>query len=92
VSGKRYRVELSKRAVKDAGRIPAPDRKRIHLALRRLEVDPCGPGTKALRGRLEGLTRYRVGDCRIIYRIHDDRLHVYVIRMGSRQDIYRSLL
>ncbi|MBC8425908.1 type II toxin-antitoxin system RelE/ParE family toxin [bacterium] len=92
MSGKRYKVELSKRVRKDARRIPTEHRKRIRLALRRLEVDPRGPGTSVLRGRLAGLTRCRVGDYRIVYRIHDARLHVYVIRMGSRQYIYQSLL
>ncbi|HVX83674.1 MAG TPA: type II toxin-antitoxin system RelE/ParE family toxin [Phycisphaerae bacterium] len=31
----------------------------------------------------------RVGDYRIIYTIHDDRLIVLVVDVGHRRDVYR---
>lgn len=33
--------------------------------------------------------RVRVGDYRIIYTIHDDRLIVLVVDVGHRRDVYR---
>jgi mRNA interferase RelE/StbE len=43
---------------------------------------------KALRGKLSGLWRYRVGDLRIICRIEDTKLIVLVITIGHRKEIY----
>ncbi len=44
---------------------------------------------KALKGPLGELWRYRVGDCRVICDIRDDRLCVLVVRVGSRDKVYR---
>jgi mRNA interferase RelE/StbE len=43
----------------------------------------------ALRG-VPGAFRIRVGDYRIIYALHDDRLLVVVIDIGHRREVYRS--
>ena len=44
---------------------------------------------KALIGPLGELWRYRVGDCRVICDIQDDALRVLVVRVGSRDKLYR---
>jgi len=44
---------------------------------------------KALTGPLGGLSRYRVGDARVICDIQDGALRVLVVRVGNRRDIYR---
>ncbi len=33
--------------------------------------------------------RVRVGDCRIVYEVFDDRLAVQVVRTGHRRNIFR---
>lgn len=43
---------------------------------------------KALRGKLSGLWRYRVEDYRVICRIEDHHLIVFVVAVGHRSDIY----
>ena len=51
--------------------------------------DPRSWG-KALTGPLGELWRYRVGDCRVICDIQDDvLLRVLVVRVGSRDKVYR---
>ncbi len=50
--------------------------------------DPRNLG-KALTGPLGELWRYRVGDCRVICDIQDDVLRVLVVRVGSRDKVYR---
>ena len=50
--------------------------------------DPRSLG-KALTGPLGELRRYRVGDCRVICDIQDDVLRVLVLRIGSRNKVYR---
>ena len=44
---------------------------------------------KALTGPMGDLWRYRVGDCRVICEIKDDALRVLVVRVGSRDKVYR---
>jgi len=53
----------------------------------RLE-DPHSAG-KALRGPLGDFWRYRVGEHRVICELHDQTLRVWVVRVGSRKDVYR---
>lgn len=43
----------------------------------------------ALAGPLGKLWRYRVGNCRVICDIQDDVLRVLVVRIGSRDKVYR---
>lgn len=42
-----------------------------------------------LKGELDGLWRYRVGDYRILCEIRDNRLIVLVLAVGHRREIYR---
>ncbi len=44
---------------------------------------------KALTGPLGELWRYRVGNCRVICEIQDDALRVLVVKVGSRDKVYR---
>ena len=50
--------------------------------------NPCSRG-KALTSNLSGLWRYRVGDYRILCRIHDDKLIITVIEIGHRSTVYQ---
>jgi len=35
--------------------------------------------------------RLRVGDYRILYRVHDDALVILVVRVGHRREVYRHV-
>ncbi len=51
--------------------------------------DPRGIG-KALTGNVLGtFWRYRVGDYRVICDIQDGALHVLIIEIGNRREVYR---
>jgi mRNA interferase RelE/StbE len=43
----------------------------------------------ALTGDLSGYWKYRVGDYRIIAKIEDETITIYVIAIGHRSEIYR---
>lgn len=45
---------------------------------------------KPLRKNLAGLWRYRVGDYRLICRIEENRLLVFVIKVGHRREVYED--
>jgi mRNA interferase RelE/StbE len=51
-------------------------------------ADPRSAG-KALTGPLGGLWRYRVGDFRVVCDIQDGALHILVVRLGNRREVYR---
>ncbi len=87
-----YRVELSERVDRELDKLDAQHRQRIlrFLNERVAKLDDPRSIGQALRGsRLGEFWKYRVGDCRLICRIEDDRLLVLVLRLGHRREIYR---
>jgi mRNA interferase RelE/StbE len=85
VSG--YRIELRPAAVRALRRLDPPIRRRVQGVIALLAEDPRPPATRALKGR--PALRVRVGDYRIIYRVHDDVLLIVVVTVGHRSDVYR---
>jgi mRNA interferase RelE/StbE len=83
-----YKVEIARRAVKTLAALPRREQQRIRAAIDLLAETPRPPGCVALAGR-SGSYRVRVGDYRIVYEVHDDRLVVQVVRIGHRSDVHR---
>lgn len=65
------------------------DRQRIVKRIQSLENNPRPHGSQKLSGR----ERYRIrqGQYRIVYAIENDELVVYVVKIGHRKDVYRTL-
>ena len=82
-----YRVTLAPTVDRAVARLPKKMRSRVADRLDTLSQDPRPPGSIKLTG--EDAYPIRVGDYRIIYTIHDDRLVVIVIDVGHRGDVYR---
>jgi len=55
-----------------------------------LVQDPHRVG-KPLRGDLAGVWSARRGTYRVLYRIHDDRREIIVLRVEHRRDAYRPM-
>lgn len=55
----------------------------------RLMIDPIGFG-KPLRYSLKGHRRLRVGDYRIVYRIHPDKKLIIIIAIKHRKNVYEQ--
>ncbi len=85
----RYELIIKPVAEKSLDRVPRALRLRIIEALERLRNNPRPSSVKKLGGE-ENLWRIRVGDYRVVYEIHDDRLLILVVRIGHRKDIYRG--
>lgn len=84
----KYRIEIEKPAEKFIMKLPKPERERIIRAISGL---PQNGDIKQLKGRKSrGLYRLRVGDYRIIYRLDNGRLIVFVINAGNRGQIYNQ--
>ena len=81
-----YRILLTKRAVKDLGKLNEDVKFRIKEKFNLLLNDPTGI-SKKLSSPLIGTYRLRVGDYRVIFDIDDDK--VVILRIGHRKDIYK---
>ena len=85
-----WNVILTRQAEKALQRLPSTLLKRISHALTVLAENPTPPGCKKLVNRPD-LYRVRVGDWRIVYTLHAQRLVVMVIRIAPRGKVYRNL-
>ena len=87
-----WRVELSGEIRRQIRHLDRGIRTRIErFMVERLASceDPRRLG-HALQGNLAGLWRYRIGDCRLICRIEDDRLVILALAVGHRREVYRE--
>jgi mRNA interferase RelE/StbE len=50
--------------------------------------DPRARGI-AMTGQYSGYWRFRVGDYRVICKIEDGRMTIYVVAIGHRREVYR---
>jgi mRNA interferase RelE/StbE len=85
-----YRIQIKPEAERAIGRIPNPFRRRISQAIDSLARTPRPTACVKLAGVIDAY-RLRVGDYRIVYRIEDLVLVVYVIRVAHRKDVYRGM-
>ncbi|PMB17448.1 type II toxin-antitoxin system RelE family toxin, partial [Fischerella thermalis] len=68
-----YKVEISKRALKQLNKLSSEFQERIQAKIDDLASEPRPNGVKKLKNRENGY-RIRVGDYRILYDIYDDIL------------------
>lgn len=86
-----WRIRLDAKADKELGRLSSVDRQRILRFLRErvaLLDNPRDLG-EALAGTLSGYWKYRVGDYRVIAKIEDRQVTIFVVRIGNRREVYR---
>lgn len=85
-----WRIEFGRRAEKQLDKLDQPARVRILKTLKRA-LDSGDPKATAdpLAGGWAGYWRYRAGDYRIICRIDEEVVTVFVIEVGHRREIYR---
>ncbi len=87
----KYKVFIKPSAVAE---IEAIQQKKIRQQIiRRIEglaTDPRPNGSK----KLSGHDRYRIrqGVYRIVYAVENDKLVVYIVKVGHRKDVYRGAL
>ena len=83
-----FEVVMRPSAARDFDRAPERTRARLAPVLRALADDPRPPGVKALKGRLRGMYRVRVGRWRIVYRVDDDEGIVSISQIALRDSVY----
>ena len=82
-----YEVYFKASVEKDFRDIPKKDLKRILQRIKSLATEPRPAGCEKLTGQ----ERYRLrqGLYRVVYSIQDEKLTVWVVKVGHRKDIYR---
>jgi len=85
-----YRVETASRRVEiEIASLPGQVRERVIQAIHSLREDPRPPGAAKMMGEMRGAWRIRVGDCRVIYDVDDDRRLVIILLVLHRREVYR---
>ena len=85
-----FAVLLTGEAQKHYDTLDDPMTRRINAAIDLLARNPfLGPNIVKLRGKLEGLCRYRVGSYRIVYGVDDRRRVLTVHGILRRPEAYR---
>ena len=87
-----WRIEYDAGAEKDLSKLDRQVAQRIvkFLGQRVAKLDDPRSIGEALKGsKLGDFWKYRVGDYRIIAEIQDKILHIYVIQVGDRKEVYR---
>ncbi|MBF6620527.1 MAG: type II toxin-antitoxin system RelE/ParE family toxin [Patulibacter sp.] len=83
-----YEILVAPAAARQLRKFDPPVRRRIQAVIELLADEPRPPTATPLVGRA-GEWRVRTGDYRVVYEIHEGRLHVLVLRLGHRRDVYR---
>ena len=84
-----FKLVLSREAERFYQRCEKALARKLARCFETLEKNPrAGNNVKALKGRLVGSYRYRVGDCRVVYMINDREVTVFVITIARRGDVY----
>jgi mRNA interferase RelE/StbE len=84
-----YEVVVLASAARALRKLDRSVARRIARRIDRLAQDPRPPDARPLKGEPVGVSRVRVGDWRILYRVEDEVLTVLVIDVGHRSSIYR---
>ena len=83
----KYRIQVKKSAEKELGKIPKKELLKILEKIESLSDDPHPTGSIKLSN--QDKYRVRVGNYRILYKVEDNILTVFVVKIGHRKDIYR---
>ena len=84
----KYKVLFKRSADRALKKLPQDVQRRIAGEAALLANNPRPAGVVKMAGD-ENLWRIRIGDYRVVYEIHDDRLIVLVLRVAHRKEVYR---
>lgn len=84
-----YKIYFKKSVLKDIEKITKKYLKRIIKKIDALSEDPRSSGHEKLSDQEK--YRIRQGNYCIVYSIQDEKLTVWIIKVGHRSDVYRKL-
>jgi len=85
-----WEIALTKPAKRAYDKAPRETRERLDGCFENLEKNPIyGNNIMPLTGQLKGLIRYKVGEWRVIFRLHKEARLVEIVAILPRSDAYR---
>ncbi len=85
-----YSIEFRPAVLKSLKRFPKKDLVRIKKKIEELGQNLPDPNSTKMKGN-NSFHKVRIGDYRIIYEIHEDRVVILIVKVGHRKDIYKGL-
>jgi len=83
----KYKIQVKKSAEKELGKIPKIELLKILDKIKSLADDPHPAGSIKLTNQEK--YRIRVGNYRILYKVEENILTVFIVKVGHRKYIYR---
>lgn len=84
-----WTIRYSETAARSIRKLDPQVRRRVRAALETLSHDPLRG--KPLQMDLKGLRSWRTGDYRLVYRVLEQEIEVFVVALGHRREIYERL-
>ncbi len=87
-----WTIEFDPAAAKELRKLGPDTSKRILLFLEERIApldDPRTVGEPLHGSRLSEFWKYRLGDYRIIANIEDQKVRIFIVRVGNRREVYR---
>ena len=82
-----YQLYFTEQAKKNLALLPSFIYQRAVKALEVIRKNPLAG--KPLKGELEGIRSYRIGDYRILYQIESKKIIIIILTIGHRKEVYR---
>jgi len=83
-----YAVVTTKSFAKEPARLPRNWQKRIVAKVKDVAAAPYAQHNNVAKLQGRNGYRVRVGEWRVIYELHDDRMELWALEVGARGGIY----
>jgi mRNA interferase RelE/StbE len=83
-----YAVVTTKSFARQLSRLPVNWQRRIVEKIQEIAAAPYGRHNNVTKLQGRDGYRLRIGDWRVIYELHDDRLELWTLEVGARGGIY----
>jgi mRNA interferase RelE/StbE len=83
-----YKIVTTGSFAKALAKLPMNWQQRIVAKIKEVAADPYAQHNNVTKLQGRDGYRLRVGDWRVIYELHDDRLELWVLEVGARGGIY----
>ena len=83
----KYKLQIKKSAEKELRKIPKRELIKIINKIQNLSEDPHPVGSIKISNQEK--YRLRIVNYRVLYKVEDNILTIFIIKVGHRKDIYR---